>query len=482
MRIRVLVAMLLLGSHASRADVVLDWADLALDCVRNDNTGPTVSTRNLAILHTAIYDAVNSITRTHQSYRFQLEPPQDCSAEAAVVGAAYAVTTALYPSYAPLAQDLLNAYKASASPGAAMTNGLNFGWWMGLFALDSRGADGANTDVPYTPSNLPGQWQRTPPFFRPPLTPNWRYVDLFCLPGIEAFMPAPPPALNSSEYALAFNEVKRLGAAGTTNRTPEQSEIAVFWSDFSHTAMPPGHWHEIGAAIARSRTNTLEENARLFALISLAQADAAIVCWEAKYRNNLWRPVTAIQRADEDGNPATEKDATWNHYLAAPPFPAYTSGHSTFSKASAQVLANFYGTDAIAFTAFSDSLPGIARSFTSLSICADEVGMSRIFGGIHFRFDHVAGKLTGQKIGDYISANFLLPNNRLPEARIEGFVGDRPILRLHGRAGKVCVLEMSPDLIAWTAVSTNLVVSGGMVVQDDQSATAGARFYRIREQ
>ncbi len=475
---RVLLVGLLAASQVVKGDVILDWTHLALDCVRNDNSSPTVSTRNLAILHTAIYDAVNSITRTHQPYEFQLVAPTHCSAEAAVVGAAYEVIMSLYPSYTPWADDLYDDYLATAPPVAALTNGLNLGWLLGLLTLDSRSADGANTETPYIPSNLPGQWQRTPPFFRPPLTPHWRSVETFCLPDLEPFVPGPPPALDSPGYATAFAEVKAIGGVGSTNRTAEQSQIAVFWSDFSYTAMPPGHWHEIAATIAQNQTNTLEANARLFALISIAQADAAIVCWETKYRYNLWRPITAIQRADEDNNPATEKAATWNHFLAAPPFPAYTSGHSTFSKASAEVLTRFYGTDAISFMAYSDSLPGVTRSFTSLAACADEVGMSRIYGGIHFQFDNVEGKRAGAMIGAYVSANYLLANSQLPQVVLEGFVNGAPIVRLHGQEGTTCVLEASSDLKAWQPISTNTAVVGGVVIHDARTDLPLSGFYR----
>lgn len=463
-----------------RADVVLDWNDLALDCIRNDNSSPPLSTRNLAMLHTAVYDAVNSITRTHQPYRFQLNAPTNASPEAAVVSAAYEVITYLYPSFAAWADDLYDAWASSNAPSAAITNGLNVGWQIALLVLDSRTDDGSSTEVPYVPNEAPGQWQRTPPFFRPPLAPHWGYVDTFCLPDIEPFVPSPPPALDSAEYAAALNEVKALGGKTNTTRTAEQSQIAVFWSDFSFTAMPPGHWHEIAATIAHSRTNSLEQNARLFALISLAQADAAIVCWETKYRYNLWRPVTAIQRADEDGNGATEKDAAWDHYLVAPPFPAYTSGHSTFSKASAEVLTHFYGTDNIAFTATSDSLPGVTRSFTSLAACADEIGMSRIYGGIHFQFDNQQGKVSGKRIADYIHANYLLASNQLPSLRLESFSGGMTAIQAQGHFGATLILESSADLTTWQPVRTNTAVMGG-VRMIDLSPAAGVRFYRLLE-
>lgn len=474
-----LLALCLVRPMEGRADVVLDWTALMLDCIRVETTAPTLSARNLAILHTAMYDAVNSVNRTHQPYRFQLNTPVETSAEAAAVEAAFRVTALLYPSQLTWASELRTSYLAAATPGVALTNGLNLGYLVGLLTVDSRSMDGSNTEVPYIPSNDPGQWQRTPPFFRPPLTPHWGYVDPFCLSDIESFVPGPPPALDSPEYAAALNEVKAVGGQGSAVRTAEQSQIAVFWSDFSYTAMPPGHWHEIAITIAQKRGNTLAENARMFALLSLAQADAAVVCWETKFRYNLWRPVTAIRRADEDDNAATEKDAAWNHYLASPPFPAYTSGHSTFSKASAQVLTHFYGTDAIEFTATSDSLPGVSRHFTSLAACADEVGMSRIYGGIHFQFDNTAGKASGKAIGDHVTANFLLPNYRLPLVRMQGLADDKPVLRVHALIGSTFVLEASPDLQNWHGIATNMAAVGGLVLMDDRPGLPSACFYRV---
>lgn len=279
-----------------------------------------------------------------------------------------------------------------------------------------------------------------------------------------------------------MNEVKAIGGKASSIRTPEQSQIAVFWSDFSYTSMPPGHWHLVAATIARDRNNTLDENARLFALISMAQADGGIVCWELKYRYNLWRPVTAIQRADEDNNPLTEADKSWDHLLSSPPFPAYTSGHSTFSKASSQVLTHYYGTDAITFTATSDALPGVFRSFKSLSACADEVGMSRIYGGIHYMFDNVVGKQSGGLIGDYVSANFLLPNDTLPLVRLEGFRQGTPLVRVHGHVGRQLVLEASTDLNHWSPISTNRALTGWVLLEDRHPAATSLQFYRVREQ
>ena len=475
------VAMMLHLAAALHADAVLDWNALMLDAIQVDNSGPTLSSRNLAILHAAMYDAVNSVLGTHQPYRFQTAAPEGASAEAAAVGAAYVVMKTLYPSYSAPAEELYDIYLAGAGPNEAVTNGLALGRQVGQLTVENREADGSQTEVPYIPSNAPGQWQRTPPFFRPPLTPQWRYVTLFCLPDTESFLALPPPALESPEYAEAFNQVKAIGSKTSTARTPEQGQIAEFWSDFSYTSMPPGHWHQIAATIARDRNNTLAENARLFALISLAQADGAIVCWEIKYRYNFWRPVTAILHADEDNDPLTEADPNWVQYLSSPNFPGYPSGHSTFSKASAQVLTHFYGTDTIRFIASSDTLPGVFRQFDSLAACADEVGMSRIYGGFHFMFDHVQGKITGQRVGDYVSANFLLANNALPSVYVERFENGVPYLRLHGHIGRTCVLEASSDLKKWESVSAHMAVPGGVALKDQPGTTWPMRFYRVKE-
>lgn len=468
-----------LTAGSLRANTVLDWNALMMQAIRVSNTAPTLSTRNLAILHLAIYDAVNAIHGGYQPYRLQPPAPADASDLAAVAAAGREVMNALYPSFSARTEELYALQARDFPAGGATTNGIQVGLTAARGLLEERSADGSNTEVPYIPSSAPGQWRRTPPFYRPPLDPHWRYVKLFAIPEIEPFLPPPPPALDSAEYARDFNQVKVLGERNSPVRTPEQSLIAVFWSDFSYTAMPPGHWHEIAATIAAQETLSLRETTRLFALLSLAQADAGIVCWEAKYRYNFWRPITAIWRADEDNNPDTAPDPAWDHYLVAPNFPEYTSGHSTFSKASAEVLTWFLGTDAITFTATSDSLPGVTRTFHSLAACADEVGMSRIYGGIHFEFANREGKRSGARVAHHVVANYLLPEDRLPLVHLEQAGPGVARLRLHGHLGRTCVLEVSEDLRSWAPVSTNLVVAGGCPVQE---AGAGPRrFYRVVE-
>ncbi len=479
--ILLLVGAIWSARQCTRADAVLDWDALMLDAIRQDTTAPTISTRNLAILHVAIYDAVNSILRTRQPYRFLLESPPDADPVAATIGAGHEIMKVLYPGQQARTDLLYQAGIAQLPVSQVTLQSLAFGADLARRTLTSRQDDGANINLPYIPSDLPGQWRRTPPFFRPPLTPHWRYVDPFCLPDTVSFLPPPPPPLGSPEYAADFNEVKALGGVDSLVRTPYQTETAVFWSDFSYTAMPPGHWHEIAADIARNQNNSLADNALLFAWLSLAHVDAGIVCWEAKYRYNFWRPVTAIHRAEEDGNPATAPDPSWNHLLDSPPFPDHTSGHSTFSAAGAEVLRHFYGTDTLPFTARSDSLPGVVRSYTSLAACTDEIGMSRIYGGIHFQSANRDGKTCGTKVGQYITANYLLPNDSLPTLAF----GSRPpatlLIHLHGQVGTALILESTPDCLIWTAISTNLAQSGGVHLQLETSDPS-PHFFRIRQQ
>jgi membrane-associated phospholipid phosphatase len=203
--------------------------------------------------------------------------------------------------------------------------------------------------------------------------------------------------------------VKEIGAFNSQTRTPEQSQIARFWSAFSNTVTPPGHWNQIAQDISRRRGFTLAQNARLFALLNLGLADASIVAWDAKYAYNFWRPVTAIRQADRDGNPATVPDADWQPLLTTPSFPEYISGHSIFSGTAEAILVGILATDGVFFSATSDTLPGVVRTYQSLREASEEIGMSRIYGGIHFLSANLDGLAAGRLLGDYVVQNFLRP-------------------------------------------------------------------------
>jgi membrane-associated phospholipid phosphatase len=213
-------------------------------------------------------------------------------------------------------------------------------------------------------------------------------------------------------YAFDFNLTKEVGDLNSATRTAEQTTIARFWADGAGTVTPPGHWNVIARELAISRGLSPAENARLFALLNIAEADAAICAWDAKYADNFWRPVTAIRAADTDGNPATDPNPAWTPLLATPPFPECTSGHSTFSGAAATVLARFFGSDAIPFVTTSEDLPGVTRSFSSFWEAAQEAGISRIYGGIHFMTANHLGLSSGARIGSYVMDNFLAPSKQ----------------------------------------------------------------------
>src|SRR5204862_7113801 len=219
----------------------------------------------------------------------------------------------------------------------------------------------------------------------PYLLPQWGRLVPFAIPTNAWFRPAGPPNLESDTWAADYAEVKALGGVVSAARTPEQTLIALFWADGAGTETPPGHWNRIARAVALQFGNTLEQNARLFALLNVAMADAAICAWDAKYAFNFWRPITAIQNGDTDGNAATVPDRAWTPLLPTPPFPEYVSGHSAFSGAAAEVLRVFYGGEAVSFSTGSDVLPGVRRQFDSFYEAAAEAALSRLYGGIHFR-------------------------------------------------------------------------------------------------
>jgi len=215
------------------------------------------------------------------------------------------------------------------------------------------------------------------------------------------FRPPGPPSLDSEQYAADYNEVKELGAAVGSTRTEEQTQIALFWADGAGTETPPGHWNSIAQIIAAAQGNTLEENARLFALLNIAMADAAICAWDAKYTFHFWRPVTAINFAEPQLN--------WASFIVTPPFPDYVSGHSTFSGAAATVLPLFFGTEDLPFTTGSDFLPGVYRSFSTCLDAAEEAAVSRLYGGIHFRSANEDGLQAGISIGEWTGTRYLQP-------------------------------------------------------------------------
>ncbi|HSF41692.1 MAG TPA: vanadium-dependent haloperoxidase [Thermoanaerobaculia bacterium] len=401
--------LLFLAGRVAGADVVIDWNNVALNAIRVDKTAPPKASRALACVHVAMFDAINSVTGG--AYEPYLVEPVNffapVSPEAAGAAAAHLALTELFPAQAATFDAALATSLAALPDGPEKTSGVDWGKSVARQILDSRHDDGSTSVVAYEAPGGANWWARTPPAFADPLLPNWPYVKPWAMSRPDQFRQDAPPAPTSAEYTRAFREVKRLGRATSSSRTAEQSQIALFWADGPGTATPPGHWNVIAQNLAEAKGNSLIENARLFALVGIATADAAVVAWDHKYHYSNWRPVTGIQHADTDGNPETSADPNWAPFIATPPFPSYTSGHSTFSSASAKILELFFGTDAIAFTTTSDALPGVERSFDHLSEAAEEAGQSRIYGGIHWQFDNQVGLATGRSLGEHVFFNFL---------------------------------------------------------------------------
>jgi hypothetical protein len=384
-----------------RGDVVTDWNNAALDAIRADRTAPPIASRSLAIVHVAIYDAVNGIARTHEPYLVPSAVSSSASRVAAASAAAHQTLVSLFPNHTSTFDALHAAILAGIPNGPQKTNGITWGEFVGTQILAARANDGSNAIVQPPGGSGPGVWIPTPPAFLPYLLPQWGFVVPFAMSSSSQFRPPGPPSLNSQQYAADYEEVKELGAAVGSTRTEDQTEIALFWADGAGTETPPGHWNSIAQIIATTRGNTLEEDARLFALLNIAMADAAICAWDAKYTYHFWRPVTAIAFAEPGLN--------WMPLLVTPPFPEYTSGHSTFSAAGATVLPLFYGTEDLPFTTGSDFLPDVYRSFSTPFDAAEEAGVSRIYGGIHFHSANVDGLQAGSSIGEWTVTHYLLP-------------------------------------------------------------------------
>jgi membrane-associated phospholipid phosphatase len=397
--------------HARRAQEsgqpVIDWNQVLLSIVNTPGAQPgnVQPTRNFAILHAAIFDAVNSIDRTHEPYLISVRAPRDASETAAADAAAHTVLVGLYPAQQTSLDADFATELAQVPDGSAKDKGVRLGDQVAGDLLAIRANDGSNVaPPPFIAGTNPGDYRPTPPNFPTPVFTTWGRVKPFALDSGDQFRPAPPPALTSDDYAAAINEVQSLGSATSTTRTAEQTEIGKFWN-------PPiqNFWNQIADTVAEAHHSDLPTTARLFAALNLSFADSAIAFYDAKYTYRLWRPVTAIRLADSDGNPNTVADPNWLPLAGnTAADPSYPGAHSTISAAGAKVLASFFGEDQH-FLVTSPALPGVTRSFTSFTSAAREAGLSRIFSGQHTRLDHVAGLELGNHVAGFVLHNSLLP-------------------------------------------------------------------------
>ncbi len=399
-------------SSGKAVDPVIQWNRNLLSIVRTPGAQPSTvhATHSFAIMHAAIYDAVNAIDGTHEPYLVHLKGvPPDTSQEAATDSAAHEILVALYPT---LKQKLDAAFQLSLiqiPDGDGKAMGILVGQTVADQLLALRSNDGANLPpIPYSFGTAPGDYQSTPPNFpQQPQFTHWSHVTPFALDGASQFRPGAPPALTSDTYSDALNEIKSLGIANSPTATADEALTGRFWNGAIQN-----YWNEIAQTASVANRLTTAENARLFALLNLSLADGVIAFYDAKYTYNLWRPVTAIRAADIDDNPETAADPTWLPEVGnTAPDPSYPGAHAVISAAGADVLISFFETDRFAFNVTSEVLQGIDRSFTTFSAAAQEATLSRIFAGQHFSFDLTQGHVLGYRVADFVIDNFLTPSH-----------------------------------------------------------------------
>lgn len=429
--ITAVLIVLLGGVSIARADTIHAWNNVLTQTIRETATshgvyaGPGPVSRAGAMMFASMYDAINSIDNTHQAYLINMNAPASTSREAAAATAAHRVLSTLYTGTTQ--QTRFNTQLATDLAAIPDSPGKNAGIALGLAVADAmianRTGDGTGVLVPYATSPAAGNWR--PAFGQTPITPGWGNVTPFTLNSGSQFRPELPGGfsdmtslLASPEYAAQVQEVRELGALFGSTRTADQTLIAEFWAnDQPGTYKPVGHMNELTRVVSEQAGLSLSENARLFALTNLALGDAAIAAWDSKYNTDidLWRPRDAIREIVDDGNPLTTPDPTWQPLALiingspAPGFPAYVSGHATFAGAHAAILQAFFGTDDISFELTSDETGAVTRQFSSFSEAAYENAMSRLYLGVHYRWDSDAGLALGDQVGNYVMDNYLQP-------------------------------------------------------------------------
>jgi hypothetical protein len=391
-------ALVLVGTIA-RADVVTDWNTNAIAAM--PTATPPIMARVMAAMHAAVHDAVNSVDPRYAPYRFAVPAPAAASKEAAAAAAAHTVLAGLVPAQRQAFDAQLATSLAAITDGHAKSDGIAVGKAVAEKMLAWRGADGFGAKASDNPGTAPGVWQRTPPAMAPGVLPQLGAVTPFVLESADQFPGrAAMPALAGAQYARDLDEIRSLGARNSNTRTAEQTAVAIFWSGNEVPIL-----NAAARMLAQAKNLSVNENARLFALLHMAGADASVAAFKIKYTENAWRPVTAIRNGA--GNAATSAESTWEPLLVTPSHPEYPSGHCIVTGAATQVLREFFGSDQIKFSHTAPHVLGTMRSFTSFTQIEKEMEDSRVWGGIHFRSTDEDSTALGRKIGAYAIASRL---------------------------------------------------------------------------
>ena len=390
---------------SARANVITDWDEKAVIAVTPmaslGNTTPYMAQRIMAMAHAAMFDAVNSIEPRYRPYLVQLPVDPGTSKEAAAAAAAAAILGTIDDTTASEMKTALAAYLNAIPDGSAKQDGVRLGEAIAAKIIEARSDDGCNAPDAYRPRTSPGVYVPTA------ITINSMWPDMkpFALAQGSQFRPRPPVALDSSEWATDYNEIKDYGAQRSTKRTPEQTETARFW-----LMAGPGAYHPFVRQLVLAKQMNVVDSSRFMTLAALGLNDAFIAVLDAKYHYNFWRPITAIRNGDIDDNPATEREATWQPIATTPMHPEYPCAHCILSATVAGVTRAALGSTLIPeIPVTSPTAPGVTHRFTDMTIFTEEVANGRIWAGFHYRFSTRVGTEMGYQIGDYVVKNILQP-------------------------------------------------------------------------
>ena len=397
----------LLTPVKAHADVVLDWNALAASL---PTPNPFMQARVLAITQLAVFEAVNAITGEYEPYLGTVVAAAGASADAAAVAAAYRALITYVPGSAATLDAARAASLAAIPDGPAKAAGIATGEATAAAMIAARANDGSSPATTHTPgAPTPGEWQLTTNCTAGNLL-HWRNVTPFSIPNLTDFMPEPPPALDSNQYAKDYLEVKTVGSATSTERPQDRADVVRFYGSSS-----PGYLFSLAArqlAIAHGRS--MSHTARALALMAMATNDSLVVSFATKYQYNFWRPETAIRAGDADGNDKTEGDPSFATFFSTPCFPGYPSNHASGSNGAAEILRRIYGAGGHAITLTNTAvtaIAGITLHYTTLNQICDDIDDARVYGGIHFRFDQEGGVRVGREVATYAYKNTLRPTH-----------------------------------------------------------------------
>jgi len=405
-----LAVALLCPATMAQADVVLKWNEIAVKTMIQQGQSPFGQARVAAIVQLAVFEAVNAITQDYDPY-IGIAAPAGASAEAAAATAAFRVLT----SYFGLVAGLQQAYDdtlAAIPDGLSKTSGVQVGEAAAAAMIANRAGDGSSPPLT-SPVGLPGPgvWQVTlPPGCAAGATGGanyqWQNVKPFGVPDVVAFRPAPPPSLTSSEFTKDYNEVKRVGDVDSTERPQDRSDVARFYAASSPTLV----FNMALRQVAEAEHRSLSDNARALALLNMATNDSLVASFSAKYHYNFWRPENAIRYLSDYGNPKTTPDPAYVPFITTPCFPSYPSNHASGSNGAAEILRRVYGEGGhtIRLTnPFNPTVANLEFDYSTFNEVCDDVDDARVFGGIHYRFDQVAGNRLGREIATSVYKNNL---------------------------------------------------------------------------